>query len=109
PGDGSADELVAQAGEGLWLSEPQRGRLDARSGRFTLACAHGRRIRGGALHEPVGACRIEGRFADLLGTVAAVGGKAVPAGAGWCAKGGQRLPVWAAAPELLLAGIEVAA
>lgn len=109
PGAGTAEELVAQAGSGLWLAEPQRGRLDARSGRFTLAFAHGRRIRDGALHEPVGPCRIEGRFADLLAAVAAVGGKPVQAGAGWCAKGGQRLPVWAAAPEMLLAGVEIAA
>ena len=107
PGEGSVDDLVAQAGSGLYLAEPSRGRLDAHSGAFTLAFAHGRRIRDGVLHEPVGPCRIAGRFADLLGKVKAVGGKAVPAGAGWCAKGGQRLPVWAASPELLLAGVEV--
>ena len=107
PGEGTLDELVAQAGDGLYLAEPSRGRLDAQSGDFTLAFAHGRRIRGGALHEPVGPCRIAGRFADLLGKVGAIGGKVVPAGAGWCAKGGQRLPVWGAAPELLLGGIEV--
>jgi predicted Zn-dependent protease len=109
PGAGTAEELVAQAESGLWLAEPYRGRLDPRSGRFTLAFAHGRRIRDGALQEPVGPCRVEGQFADLLSRVTAVGGKPVVAGAGWCAKGGQRLPVWAAAPEMLLAGVEIAA
>ena len=107
PGEGTLEELLGRAGSGLYLAEPRRGRLDARTGDFTLAFAHGRRIRAGALHEPVGPCMLRGRVADLLGGVAAVGGRAVAGGAGWCAKGGQRLPVWAAAPELLLAGIEV--
>jgi predicted Zn-dependent protease len=107
PGQSSAEAMLAQAEGGLYLAEPRRGRLDASSGAFTLAFAHGRRIRGGGLHEPVGPCTVRGRAADLLGAVVAVGAKAVPGGAGWCAKGGQRLPVWAAAPELLLGEIEV--
>ena len=32
-----------------------------------------------------------------------------PAGAGWCAKGGVKLPVWATAPELRLEGLDFAA
>jgi predicted Zn-dependent protease len=107
PDAGSLPELLARAGEGLYLDEPARGRLDA-AGVCTLAFPRGRRIRAGALSDPVGPCTVRGRVADLLGGVAAVGGNAVVAGAGWCAKGGQRLPVWAAAPELLLSGIEVA-
>ena len=107
PGTGSLAELLAQAGEGLYLDEPARGRLDT-SGDCTLAFPRGRRIRDGELREPVGPCTLRGRVADLLGRVGAIGATAVVAGAGWCAKGGQRLPVWAAAPELLLAGIEVA-
>jgi predicted Zn-dependent protease len=52
----------------------------------------------------VGACRLRGRLADLLGAVVAVGGEARLAGAGWCAKGGQKLPVWAHTPSIHLAG-----
>lgn len=107
PGDRTLEELLERANGGLYFAEPQRGRLDAKTGRFTLSFAHGRRIRDGGLHEPVGRCTIHGHFAELLGTVAGIGVNAVVAGAGWCAKGGQRLPVWAAAPELLLDGVEV--
>ena len=52
---------------------------------------------------------LRGRLVDLLGQVRAVGGTAVTAGAGWCAKGGQKLPVFAACPEILLVGVEVSA
>jgi hypothetical protein len=51
---------------------------------------------------------LRGRVADLLTRVVAVGTEARAAGAGWCAKGGQKLPVWATAPALRLDGVEVA-
>jgi hypothetical protein len=51
---------------------------------------------------------LRGRVADLLTRVVAVGSQAKPAGAGWCAKGGQKLPVWATAPALRLEDVEVA-
>ncbi len=107
PGEASLEELLARAGDGLYLVEPRRGRLDVAKGTFALGFAHGRRIAAGALHEPVGPCTLRGRIVDLLAGVEGVGSRAVAAGAGWCAKGGQRLPVWAAVPELLLAGVEV--
>jgi predicted Zn-dependent protease len=107
PGESTGEELLARAGDGLYFAEPSRGRLDPLTGRFTLGLAHGRRIRDGALGEPVGPCTLGGRFADLLGTLVGIGSQPVIAGAGWCAKGGQRLPVWASAAELLLDGIEV--
>ncbi|HXO42004.1 MAG TPA: hypothetical protein VN999_11170, partial [Thermoanaerobaculia bacterium] len=68
-----------------------------------------RRIRRGALAEPVGACILRGQVADLLTRATAVGRETVAAGAGWCAKGGQKLPVWATAPALRLEGVAVEA
>jgi len=55
----------------------------------------------------VGPCRLSGRVADLLHRVTAVGRETRSAGAGWCAKGGQKMPVWATAPALRLEGVEV--
>ena len=46
-------------------------------------------------------------MADLLAAVTGVGRAARPAGAGWCAKGGQKLAVWATAPPIRLEGVEV--
>jgi predicted Zn-dependent protease len=90
------------------VAEAVRGALDALSGEFRLEVAAARRIRRGALAEPVGAFTLAGRVADLLARVSGVGARAVPAGAGWCAKGGAKLPVWATTPALRLDGVDVA-
>ncbi len=108
-GAASESDLLAQANGGLFLPAASRGGLDPLSGEFTLHLPHGRRIRRGALGEPVGACTLRGQVADLLARAAAVGRESVPAGAGWCAKGGQKLPVWATAPALRLEGVTVEA
>jgi predicted Zn-dependent protease len=108
-GAASESDLLAQANGGLFLPAASRGGLDPLSGEFTLHLPHGRRIRRGALGEPVGACTLRGQVADLLARAAAVGRERVPAGAGWCAKGGQKLPVWATAPALRLEGVTVEA
>lgn len=109
PGDAAESDLLAQANGGLHLPAASRGGLDALSGEFTLRFPHGRRIRRGALAEPVGACILRGQVADLLTRATAVGRETVAAGAGWCAKGGQKLPVWATAPALRLEGVAVEA
>ena len=109
PGQLAEEELLAEADGGLWLGEAGRGALDPRSGTFRLDFPAGRRIRGGAPAEPTGPCRLAGTVAGLLSAVGGVGRDAVPAGAGWCAKGGQRMPVWATSPALRLDGVEVTA
>lgn len=107
PGDTDEADLLADATEGLYLGEASRGALDPLSGEFTLQLPFARRIRRGALAETVGPCLLRGRVADLLTRVAAVGRLAEPAGAGWCAKGGQKLPVWATAPAVRLEGVDI--
>lgn len=106
-GTASRDELVADCGAGLYLEEFASGRLDPLSGRLRLDFACGRRIDGGRLGEAVGAGCLVGAAVDVLGSVQAVGADRRSAGAGWCAKGGHRLPVWSTAPSMLLHGIEV--
>jgi predicted Zn-dependent protease len=107
PGDSDEADLLAEADGGLYLPAAARGALDTLSGEFSLRLPHARRIRHGSLAEPVGACTLSGQVADLLARVTAVGRQAVAAGAGWCAKGGQKLPVWATAPALRLEGVDV--
>jgi predicted Zn-dependent protease len=108
-GDSSDGDLLAQANGGLYLPAASRGGLDPLTGELTLRLRHGRRIRRGALAEPVGACVLRGQVADLLGRAVAAGKQTLAAGAGWCAKGGQKLPVWATAPALRLEGVAVEA
>lgn len=106
-GNASADDLLAGAEPGLYLPEASRGVLDPLSGEFTLRIPHARRIRRGALVEPVGALTLRGRVADLLSKVTAIGTETQEAGAGWCAKGGQKLSVWATVPALRLEDVEI--
>jgi predicted Zn-dependent protease len=108
PGEAQETDLFAGSEEGLFLPEASRGALDPLSGEFALHLPMARRFRRGALAGTVGPCVLRGRVADLLTRVVAVGSDAAPAGAGWCAKGGQKLPVWATAPALRLEGVEIA-
>lgn len=100
------EELAADS-DGLWIPRADRGRLDPVSGQFSLSFPHARRLRSGQVAEPVGPCSLSGRVGDLLGTIRGIGKRAEAAGAGWCAKGGQKLPVWATAPALRLEGVRV--
>ncbi len=107
PGEATEADLFAGTEEGLFLPEASRGALDPLSGEFALHLPYARRFRRGAPAETVGPCVLRGRVADLLTRVVAVGDTARSAGAGWCAKGGQKLPVWATAPALRLEGVEI--
>lgn len=107
PGESSDSDLLTGAGGGLYLQEASRGALDPISGEFRLHLPFARRIRQGGLTEVVGPCRLRGRVSDLLTRVTAVGRESRAAGAGWCAKDGQKMPVWATAPSLRMEGVEV--
>ena len=61
------------------------------------------------LGDLVAPCRLRGRVSDLLTGVTGIGNDRQVAGAGWCAKGGVKLPVWATTASMRLEGIEVTA
>lgn len=107
PGRERQADLLGRAEGGLYLAEADGGDLDPRTGTFRLRFAGGRRITGGEPGEAVGPCRLAGRVADLLAAVTGVGDEVRPGGAGWCAKDGQSLPVWASSPALALGEVEI--
>ncbi len=94
-------------GEGLWLDQVHSGSLQAQTGSVILVAACGRRFKNGNLADRVGPFVLRGHLADLLSSVVAVGNSSEHCGAGWCAKDGQRLPVWARAPSLRLEQVSV--
>ncbi len=108
-GQSSLSELLADVDEGLYLPEASRGRLDPLTGDFSLFAPHGRIVRQGALGDLVGPSRLVGKVADLLRSIRGVGNEAEMSGAGWCAKGGVKLPVWATTPAVALDSVEVEA
>ncbi len=106
-GEAAREDLMAEAEGGLFLPEADRGRLDPATGEFVLHFPHGYRIRDHAPGSPVGPSTMRAHVTDVLQAVRAVGRDAVAAGAGWCAKGGMKLPVWATTPDLLIAGVRI--
>jgi len=102
------DDLLAGADRGLYFPEVSSGRLDPLSGRFTIFLAYGRRIQAGSCGELLGPCRVSGTVSGLLSDIDAVGRDPESAGAGWCAKNGLKLPVWASSPALRIGSVEVA-
>ncbi len=107
PGERGETELVAAAAGGLLVLEASRGRLDPRSRRFRLDVPHARRLGPDGPGEVVGAFRLGGRLDEILGRVADVGAATGPAAAGWCVKGGLKVPVWSTAASLLLDDAEI--
>ncbi len=107
PGEHSRQDLLAEAEGGLYFAEVERGQLDPLSGELTLWFPYGRRIKNGSPGPPVGPCSLRGRVSDLLQKVTGVGSELRAAGAGWCAKEGVKLPVWATCPELRLEAVEI--
>ncbi|MEM7048743.1 MAG: metallopeptidase TldD-related protein [Acidobacteriota bacterium] len=106
-GEASFEDLLSQAEGGLLIQEASRGHFDPLTGDFELAFPAARRIRGGVAGEAVGAGRLSGRVAELFDGLTAIGRERRAAGAGWCAKGGRKLPVWATCPAVRLEGLEV--
>ncbi len=106
PGDVSEQDLLGDD-EGLLCPVAERGRLDGLSGEFSLDFPFARRLRRGQIGEAVGPCRLRGQVGELLSTIRGIGKESRVAGAGWCAKGGQKLPVWATTPALRLEAVEI--
>lgn len=106
-GTSSRDDLLADADGGLYFPEAERGRLDPTTGRFTLVLPWGRRIERRTPGPTVGRATLRAHVTDLLHAVRGVGKDVRSAGAGWCAKNGVLLPVWATAPEIRLEGLEL--
>jgi predicted Zn-dependent protease len=108
PGSAGRDELIESCGEGLLVAEFSSGALDPLSGELRLAFPYARRIEGGQPAALVGPGTVRGSVVATLAAVLEVASDAAPGGAGWCAKGGHRLPVWATAASMLLESVEVA-
>lgn len=107
PGDASAEVLARAAEGGVHVAEVDGGTLDPATGGVTLRVPWARRVEDGRLGESLGGFTLKTTVRSLLGGVRAIGHDAELAGAGWCAKAGQRRAVWATVPSLVVADLEV--
>lgn len=106
---GEAERGEVLVGEGLWVPQVARGRLIVESGICRLRVPYGFRFHDGDLGEAIGPFTLEGHLGELLESIEAIGTEVVATGAGWCAKGRQRLPVWATTPSIRLSRARVMA
>ena len=107
PGNQPTRELVAESDGGLYAAEARSGRLDPMSGQLRLEIPCARKIEGGGLGGRVGPFTIVGNVVSVLDAVRAVGSETVACGAGWCAKAGGKLPVWARSSALVLEEVQL--
>ncbi len=105
PGAVPENDLFTEAAGGLYIGEFESGRLDPFDGRCMLRAPCGRRIGASGPVDYTGPIEIRSRVSDLLAAVTAVGDRPLAGGAGWCAKDGALLPVWARCPTIRLEGL----
>lgn len=105
PGDRPEAELFQEAAGGLYIGEFESGILNPFDGGCVLRAPCARRIGASGPVDFVGPVEIRSRTVDLLAAVTAVGDRPLAAGAGWCAKDGSLLPVWARSPSVRLEGL----
>ncbi len=105
PTDLPEAELFQEAAGGLYIAEFESGTLDPFDGGCVLRAPCARRIGASGPADFVGPVEIRSRTVDLLAAVTAVGDRPLAAGAGWCAKDGSLLPVWARSPSVRLEGL----
>ena len=105
PSDLPETELFQEAAGGLYIGEFESGTLNPFDGGCVLRAPCARRIGASGPVDYVGPVEIRSRTVDLLAAVTAVGDRPLAAGAGWCAKGGSLLPVWARSPSVRLEGL----
>jgi predicted Zn-dependent protease len=105
----TADELARRLGNGLWIDEIESGSIELVSGQFRLRVPRARRIRRGALADELGPGLLAGEILSALkGIEAGLGREVRPyRSLGWCAHGGQVVPVQGEAPDLLVRRLAV--
>jgi predicted Zn-dependent protease len=109
PGHCNDDELARRLASGIWIEDLDGGSVELASGRFRLHFPRARRVRRGRLADESGAGWLAGEILPALKSIeGAVGHEVHPYRAlGFCARGGQVVPVGGVAPAILVRGLAV--
>lgn len=108
-GHATADEMARRLGSGLWIEQLDGGSVELTSGRFRLRFPRARRIRRGRMADEWGPGILIGEILTTLKSIdSGLGREVRPYRAlGWCARGGQVVPVQGAAPDVLIRNLTV--
>lgn len=103
-GAATQEEMARRLGNGIWIDQFRGGSVDLAGGTFRLHFPRARRVRRGLLADELGPGMIAGEILSTLRNIEPVLGRQVRVcrSLGWCARGGQVVPVQGAAPDVLI-------
>lgn len=108
PGNSTRNDLLNQIHEGIEVTEPGNGVVNSETGDFKFEIIHGHLIKNGKRVHPVNNLQITGKIQDALEKVVGVGNDFyLDSFTGYCDKRGQRVPVSAGGPSVLLEKLRV--
>jgi predicted Zn-dependent protease len=104
PGHSASEEMTRRLASGLWIEQIDGGSVELASGRFRLRFPRARRVRRARLADECGPGVLSGEILPVLTAIDSGIGREVRAyrALGWCAHGGQVVPVGGAAPDVLI-------
>lgn len=104
PGHSASEEMTRRLASGLWIEQIDGGSVELASGRFRLRFPRARRVRRSRLADECGPGVLSGEILPVLRAIdPGIGRDVRPYRAlGWCAHGGQVVPVGGAAPDVLV-------
>jgi TldD protein len=107
PGDCAFDDMLAEVGDGLYLSGGAWGYVYTAAGQFTCNVEQAFRIENGKLTTPYRNVCISGLTLETLGNVIAVGNDVKFELGGTCGKDGQAAPVDSGGPHVAIRDVVV--
>ena len=104
PGQATREEISRRLRAGLWIEDFDGGSVELSAGTFRLRFPRARRVRHGRFADELGPGVLAGEILAALKSVeSGIGRETKPYRAlGWCARGGQVVPVQGAAPDVLI-------
>jgi predicted Zn-dependent protease len=109
PGAASREEILRRLDQGFWIDALDGGSVELASGSFRLRFPRARRVRRGRLSDELGPGLLAGEILGVLKRIETGLGREshVYRPLGWCARGGQVVPVQGEAPDLIVRGLAV--
>jgi TldD protein len=106
PGDAEVEDLIAQAGDGLYAVSFGGGQVEPATGDFVFGVSEGYLIEGGKVTKPVTGATLTGNGLNVLWQIEGIAADLALA-TGYCGKAGQRVPAGVGQPHVLLREITV--
>lgn len=108
-GPATPEEVVRQAGKGLYVEDVSNGQVKIGEGDFAFYVSQGRMIEGGKLGAPIKDVNIMGNGPKMLANITMVGNdlQMYQGGTGMCGKAGQGVPAGFGQPTVLVKALTV--